>query len=56
MSAQGQVVRTGVNVFVFNNQGQFVMGLRKGSHGEGMLLQPPPPPAPTLMYPLRRSY
>ncbi|EIT74668.1 putative mutt/nudix hydrolase [Aspergillus flavus] len=35
MSAQGQVVRTGVNVFVFNNQGQFVMGLRKGSHGEG---------------------
>ncbi|KAB8220265.1 nudix hydrolase 1 [Aspergillus novoparasiticus] len=36
MSAQDQrVVRTGVNVFVFNNQGQFVMGLRKGSHGEG---------------------
>ncbi|PIG87817.1 mutt/nudix hydrolase [Aspergillus arachidicola] len=35
MSAQDQqVVRTGVNVFVFNNQGQFVMGLRKGSHGE----------------------
>ncbi|KAE8364211.1 nudix hydrolase 1 [Aspergillus caelatus] len=30
-----KVVRTGVNVFVFNKNGQFVMGLRKGSHGEG---------------------
>ncbi|KNG82170.1 mutt/nudix hydrolase [Aspergillus nomiae NRRL 13137] len=28
------VVRTGVNVFVFNDKGQFVLGRRMGSHGE----------------------
>ncbi|KAB8212828.1 NUDIX hydrolase domain-like protein [Aspergillus novoparasiticus] len=29
------VIRTGVNVFVFNDKGQFVLGHRKGSHGAG---------------------
>lgn len=28
--------RIGVGVFVFNNQGQFLIGKRKGSHGSGM--------------------
>ncbi|KAL4893987.1 NUDIX hydrolase domain-like protein [Aspergillus ambiguus] len=27
--------RIGVGVFVFNRQGQFIIGQRKGSHGEG---------------------
>ncbi|KAF7589060.1 Nudix hydrolase 15, mitochondrial [Aspergillus hancockii] len=30
-----KIVRTGVNVFVFNKKGEFVIGKRKGSHGAG---------------------
>jgi hypothetical protein len=32
------IVRTGVSLFAFNDQGEFVVGKRKGAHGAGMLL------------------
>ena len=32
--------RVGVGVFVFNSQGQFIIGERKGSHGAGNFAHP----------------
>ncbi|KAE8335248.1 hypothetical protein BDV24DRAFT_171510 [Aspergillus arachidicola] len=37
MFSQFSQVRPGVSVFVFNREGRFLMGLRKGSHGDGTL-------------------
>ena len=35
--------RVGVGVFVFNSQGQFIIGERKGSHGAGNFAHPSGP-------------
>lgn len=35
--------RVGVGVFVFNPQGQFIIGERKGSHGAGNFAHPSGP-------------